>query len=73
MIAHDTYRADGTESVGPIVTTDGRAGMGLYGMHRADLLNALAARLPVEAVRLGHGMRGNCPDRLLARLHFAHG
>ena len=47
------YRADGTV-VGPIVTTNSTGWNGVYGMHRADLLNALAATLPTEAVRLGH-------------------
>src|SRR5580698_3487518 len=37
------YRADGTV-VGSIVTTDSTGWNGVYGMHRADLLNALAAR-----------------------------
>ena len=36
------YRADGTV-VGPIVTTYSTGWNGVYGMHRADLLNALAA------------------------------
>src|SRR3954471_21786990 len=35
-------RADGTV-VGPIVTTDSSGWNGVYGMHRADLLNVLAA------------------------------
>ena len=66
------YRADGTV-VGPIVTTDSTGWNGLYGMHRADLLNALAAKLPVEAVRLGHRCVGIVQTASSARLHFAHG
>jgi hypothetical protein len=38
------YRADGTV-VGPIVTADSAGWNGVYGMHRDDLLNALAAEL----------------------------
>ena len=66
------YRADGTV-VGPIVTTDSTGWNGLYGMHRADLLNALAATLPTEAVRLGHRCVGIVQTASSARLHFAHG
>ena len=46
------YRANGTV-VGPIVTTDSTGWNGVYGMHRADLLNTLAAELPAEAFVLG--------------------
>ena len=66
------YRADGTV-VGPIVTTDSTGWNGVYGMHRADLLNALAATLPTEAVRLGHRCVGIVQTASSARLHFAHG
>jgi salicylate hydroxylase len=45
-------RADGTV-VGPIVTADSTGWNGMYGMHRADLLNTLAAKLPPKAIRLG--------------------
>jgi salicylate hydroxylase len=47
------YRADGT-LVGAIVTTDSAGWNGVYGMHRADLLNALAAKLPAETIRFRH-------------------
>jgi salicylate hydroxylase len=66
------YRADGTV-VGPIVTTDSTGWNGVYGMHRADLLNALAAKLLAEAVRLGHRCVGIVQTASSARLHFAHG
>ena len=66
------YRADGTV-VGPIVTTNSTGWNGLYGMHRADLLNALAATLPTEAVRLGHRCVGIVQTASSVRLHFAHG
>jgi salicylate hydroxylase len=66
------YRANGTV-VGPIVTTDSTGWNGVYGMHRADLLNTLAAKLPAEAVRLGHRCVGIVQTASSARLHFAHG
>ena len=44
-----------------------------YQMHRADLLAALASRMPVERVHLGHRLTGfeDRGDRVA--LHFAHG
>ena len=66
------YRADGT-AVGSIVTTDSTGWNGVYGMHRADLLNALAAKLPPETVRLGHRCVGIVQTPSSARLQFAHG
>ena len=45
----------------------------MYGMHRADLLDALAAKLPAEAVRLNHRCVGIVQTASSARLHFAHG
>ena len=66
------YRADGTV-VGPIVTTNSTGWNGVYGMHRADLLNALAAQLPAEAIRLGHRCVGIVQTASSALLHFARG
>jgi salicylate hydroxylase len=66
------YRADGT-AVGSIVTTDSAGWNGVYGMHRADLLNALAAKLPPETLRLGHRCVGIVQTPSSARLQFAHG
>ena len=61
------YRADGT-AVGPIVTTNSAGWNGLYGMHRADLLNAVAARLPRETVPSWPSLRRNCPDPVLCAI-----
>ncbi len=47
------YRADGT-AVGKVLTTNSSGWNGMYGMHRADLLNVLAACLPSGVVRTGH-------------------
>jgi salicylate hydroxylase len=66
------YRADGTV-VGPIVTTDSTGWNGVYGMHRADLLNALAAKLPPETIRIGHRCVGIDQAADSAQLQFAHG
>jgi salicylate hydroxylase len=66
------YRADGTV-VGSIVTTDSTGWNGVYGMHRADLLNALAARLPPETIRIGHRCVGIDQTADSAQLQFAHG
>jgi salicylate hydroxylase len=65
-------RADGTV-VGPIVTTDSTGWNGMYGMHRADLLNILAAKLPSKTIRLGQCCTGIVQTASSARLLFAHG
>jgi salicylate hydroxylase len=66
------YRADGTV-VGPITTTDSSGWNGVYGMHRADLLDVFAASLPPTAVRTGHRCTGFEPTADAARLQFASG
>ena len=66
------YRSDGTV-VGPIVTTDSTGWNGVYGMHRADLLNALAAKLSAKTIRLGHRCVGFAQTAHATRLQFAHG
>jgi salicylate hydroxylase len=66
------YHADGTV-VGPIVTTDSAGWNGVYGMHRADLLNALAAKLPPNTIRIGHRCVGIAQTVDAARLQFAQG
>jgi salicylate hydroxylase len=65
-------RMDGTV-VGSILTTDSSGWNGMYGMHRADLLNALAAALPLESVRTGHRCTGFEQTANSARLTFANG
>lgn len=46
-------RKDGSV-VGSILTTDSSGWNGMYGMHRADILDALANALPPEIIRTGH-------------------
>jgi salicylate hydroxylase len=65
-------RKDGSV-VGPILTTDSTGWNGMYGMHRADLLNAFAAPLPRDAVRCGHRCVGFEQDDTKATVHFANG
>ncbi len=66
------YRADGTV-VGAITTTDSQGWNGVYGMHRADLLDVLAASLPRAVIRTGHRCTGFEQDAGAARLKFANG
>ncbi|MEH2477700.1 salicylate hydroxylase [Nitrobacteraceae bacterium AZCC 2146] len=66
------YRMDGSV-VGPILTTDSSGWNGMYGMHRADLLNALAAALPPSAIRTGHRCIGFEQSDAAAQLKFANG
>jgi salicylate hydroxylase len=65
-------RADGSV-VGSMVMTDSSGWNGIYGMHRADLLNALAAILPPGIIRTGHRCIGFEQDGFAARLKFANG
>jgi 2-polyprenyl-6-methoxyphenol hydroxylase-like FAD-dependent oxidoreductase len=65
-------RSDGTR-VGSVVTTDSSGHIGMYGMHRADLLNVLAATIPGEAIRTGYRCIGFEQSATAARLKFANG
>jgi salicylate hydroxylase len=53
--------------------TDSSGWNGIYGMHRADLLNVLAASLPPGTIRTGHLCIGFEQDAAAARLKFANG
>ena len=66
------YRADGTV-VGSMLMTNSSGWNGIYGMHRADLLNVLAASLPPATIRTGHRCIGFEQDAAAARLQFANG
>ncbi|MBM3608256.1 MAG: FAD-binding protein, partial [Alphaproteobacteria bacterium] len=65
-------RKDGS-FVGPILTTDSAGWNGMYGMHRADILNALAAALPAGAVRCGYRCTGFSQTDDSATLTFENG
>ena len=56
-----------------MVTTNSSGWNGIYGMHRADLLNVLAASLPPGTIRTGHRCIGFEQDGFAARLKFANG
>src|SRR5437016_3626486 len=71
-VGSEYYRADGTV-VGPITTTDSRGWNGVYGMHRADLLDVLATFLPPGTVRTGHRCTAFEQNADVARLTFANG
>jgi salicylate hydroxylase len=47
------YRQDG-QHVAPILTVDSAGWNGMYGVHRADLLGALAGALPADRIHTGH-------------------
>ena len=66
------YRMDGT-AVGPILTTDSSGWNGMYGMHRADLLNALAAALPQSTIRTSHRCVGIEQSSVAVQLKFTNG
>ncbi|HEY8580178.1 MAG TPA: FAD-dependent oxidoreductase [Beijerinckiaceae bacterium] len=65
-------RKDGSV-VGPILTTDSAGWNGMYGMHRADLLEALAAALPESVVRTDHRCVGFSQTADAATVTFANG
>jgi salicylate hydroxylase len=66
------YRMDGSV-VGSILTTDSNGWNGMYGMHRADLLNALAATLPASSIHTGYRCVGLEQSADAARLQFSNG
>ena len=59
--------------VGDILTTDSAGWNGMYGMHRADILDALAAALPKESVRTGHRAVDFSQTADKATVRFANG
>jgi salicylate hydroxylase len=66
------YRMDGT-LVGKVLTTDSSGWNGMYGMHRADLLNIFASVLPPSAIRAGHRCIGFDQDDRTAYVKFDNG
>lgn len=66
------YRMDGS-LVGKILTADSSGWNGMYGMHRADLLNALADALPSSAIHTSHRCVGFSQDASGAHLTFENG
>ncbi len=66
------YRMDGT-LVGKVLTTNSAGWNGMYGMHRADLLNIFANVLLASAVRTGHRCVGFEQDQRAAYVKFDNG
>src|SRR4051794_27910413 len=65
------FRADGTP-IAPVQVTDSLGWNATFGMHRADLVAMLAARLPTEAVHTGHRCTGFRQDGGKAYVAFAN-
>jgi salicylate hydroxylase len=66
------FRHDGTP-IAPVQVTDSSGWNATFGMHRADLVEMLAARLPREVVHTGHRCTGFEQTGELARVSFANG
>ena len=65
-------RHDGTP-IAPVQVTDAAGWNAVFGMHRADFVDLLAAGLPEGVVRTGHRVVGFEQDGTAARVKFANG
>lgn len=65
-------RHDGTP-IAPVQVTDASGWNALFGMHRADFVDFLAAALPAGVVHCGHRATGFEQDADRARVTFANG
>jgi len=66
------FRHDGTP-IAPVQVTDSSGWNATFGMHRADLVEMLAAALPSEMVHTGHRCSGFAQSGDVARVSFANG
>ncbi|HXO72652.1 MAG TPA: FAD-dependent monooxygenase [Bradyrhizobium sp.] len=66
------FRHDGTP-IAPVQVTDSSGWNATFGMHRADLVEMLAAALPAEVVHTGHRCSGFEQTGDVARVSFADG
>jgi salicylate hydroxylase len=66
------FRHDGTP-IAPVQVTDSSGWNATFGMHRADLVEMLAAALPGEVVHTGHRCIGFEQTGDVARVSFANG
>ena len=66
------YRHDGTP-IAPVQVADASGWSANFGMHRADLVDLLAAPLPAGVVRCGHRAVGFEQAGDVARVQFANG
>ena len=65
-------RLDGTP-IAPVQVTDASGWNAVFGMHRADFVNLLAAKLPDGVVHTGYRAVGFEQDEASARVTFANG
>ena len=65
-------RDDGTE-IAPVQVTDSAGWNATFGMHRADLVEILAAALPAGVVHTGHRATGFAQEGDIAQVRFASG
>jgi salicylate hydroxylase len=66
------FRHDGTP-IAPVQVTDSSGWNATFGMHRADLIELLAAGLPAGLVHTGHRCIGFSQTTNVAKLSFANG
>jgi salicylate hydroxylase len=66
------FRDDGSP-IAPVQVTDSAGWNATFGMHRADLVNFLAAALPAGVVKCGHRATGFVQDETSARVTFENG
>ena len=66
------FRHDGAR-IAPVQVTDAAGWNATFGMHRADLVDMLAAALPPGTVHAGHRCNGFAQDGDAARVTFANG
>jgi salicylate hydroxylase len=66
------FRHDGAP-IAPVQVTDSSGWNATFGMHRADLVDMLAAALPAGVVHTGHRCSGFEQDGHKARVSFANG
>jgi salicylate hydroxylase len=73
-VGHDSqyFRHDGTP-IAPVQVTDSSGWNATFGMHRADLVELLAAALPLGVVHTGHRCSGFEETGDVARVSFANG
>src|SRR3954465_2261701 len=73
-VGHDSryFRHDGTP-IAPVQVTDSSGWNATFGMHRADLVDLLAAALPPGIVHTGHRCSGFEQSEEVARVSFASG
>ena len=73
-VGHESqyFRHDGTP-IAPVQVTDSAGWNGTFGMHRADLVDLLAASLPPEVIDTGRRCSGFEETGDTARVSFANG